>query len=284
MRRTPTSSRWQPSPTSATLCIRYSQSGDANDLLTVVRAADPDKRLTLVNKKDAKGNTALHYAVYNGHAQAAQVLLSYLADPNFFKPPGNNTLLHWCCSMQHKDIARLLVNAGADVAQANKRDQLCYEIAPPGHQKDMKAFVLSTHDRYRNCMMRVLGVVPSLPQRAIYRIAFDKVDTDSNGWLDHEEMRMLLRNLMQSEPSQDDFKAFIEWFDKDGDGKITFTEYMCGVLKGFHSRNTTSNPLHQKMATLMRDHSNVDADTVLKVTQSFRITTSQRQQTGIGNV
>ena len=31
----------------------------------MIRAERPEKRLVLVNRKDAKGNPALHYAVYN---------------------------------------------------------------------------------------------------------------------------------------------------------------------------------------------------------------------------
>jgi len=257
------------------LCIRYSQTGDSNDLLTVIRAEPPETRLLLVNQKDKKGNPALHYAVYNGNIQACQVLLSYLADPNFFKPPSNNTLLHWCCSMQHDNIAKLLINAGADVAQPNKRNQLCYDLAPPGHNKKSEAFILNTFDRYRNCMMRVLGVVPSLQQRAVYRIAFDKVDLDSNGWLSPEEMRALLTNLMGGEPSPEELDQFVKWFDKDGDGQITFTEYMCGVLKGFHSRNNRNDPLQKKMATLMMQHGAASQQTIDIATRTYMTTKSQ---------
>lgn len=258
------------------LIIKYAEAGDHTRLLLIIRSCRPEQRLLLVNKHDDKNNSPLHYAVYNNRTRCVQVLLSYLADPNWTKEPKQNSLLHWCCAMSHNDIAKLLIHSGADITQKNKQQKVCYELAPPGEVPTSRGFIQKAHKRYKDCMMRVLGMVPSLTQRAMYRIAFDKIDTDSNGVLDPGELRELMTNLLRETPSDEEFEMFLEWFDKDGDGQITFTEYMCGILKGFHGKRGVKDPLQLRMQRIIakyaREDYNQEAADI--VTQQYRLKSS----------
>ena len=60
--------------------------------------------------------------------------------------------------------------------------------------------------------------------------AFDKVDVDKNGYLEKEELRELVQDIVHkikkdTNVPEDKVKSAMELIDTDGDGKITKEEF-----------------------------------------------------------
>lgn len=67
---------------------------------------------------------------------------------------------------------------------------------------------------------------------AEFRADFDKNDTDHDGFLVGSEIRPMLKDQLEREPTDEEVNAMMTEFDIDKDGKITWDEYMttiCGV-------------------------------------------------------
>ena len=62
----------------------------------------------------------LHRACWRGHADVAETLLRYGADPNQTLPNNGNTPLHWAVVNGHARLAKLLLEHGADPTQVNR--------------------------------------------------------------------------------------------------------------------------------------------------------------------
>lgn len=67
-----------------------------------------------IDAYDKEENTALHWTVYNGKAEAVQKLLSLGASANIKNNKGS-TSLHWAVYNGYPTIVEVLVNFGADV-------------------------------------------------------------------------------------------------------------------------------------------------------------------------
>lgn len=71
----------------------------------------------LIDANDSRGNTALHMASANGHAETVQFILSNChGDMDYVNQTNDagNTALHWSCLNGHFDVSRLLLDNGAD--------------------------------------------------------------------------------------------------------------------------------------------------------------------------
>ncbi len=89
----------------------------------------PDK--TLINEKDAAGNTPLHHAAGFGNLQTVKLLLEMGADPNA-KNRRKSTPLHWAIRDEAK--VRLLLDKGAEInASQNDGRTPLYLAASLGH-------------------------------------------------------------------------------------------------------------------------------------------------------
>ncbi|KAL7751917.1 ankyrin repeat-containing protein [Sorochytrium milnesiophthora] len=83
------------------------------------------------------GNTALHMAAANGHADVVQYLLEHLATPDVnARNSGGNTALHWCAVNGHLQVAEMLIKAGASVTAKNDAGKTpIYDAQLNGHEK-----------------------------------------------------------------------------------------------------------------------------------------------------
>jgi len=66
-----------------------------------------------------QGWSALHYAVFAGHAELAKLLLARGANVNALAPNGSSVLM-MAAREGHEDLAKLLLNAGADPTVRNE--------------------------------------------------------------------------------------------------------------------------------------------------------------------
>ena len=65
------------------------------------------------------GWTALHWCAYLNHPEISRMLIDAGADVNI-QHNGGWTALHWCADLNHPEIARMLIDAGADVNIQNE--------------------------------------------------------------------------------------------------------------------------------------------------------------------
>ncbi len=73
-----------------------------------------------VNKADAKGYTALHYASESGDLKSVESLLKEeTIDLNAITHEDGNTALHFAVKIKNHEIVKLLLNAGAEVNKIN---------------------------------------------------------------------------------------------------------------------------------------------------------------------
>ena len=80
------------------------------------------------------GRTALHMCASYNHPEIARMLIDAGADVNIQDENGL-TPLHWCVINNHPEIARMLIDAGADKTIPNNNGTLPYELA---HSQELK--------------------------------------------------------------------------------------------------------------------------------------------------
>jgi len=88
----------------------------ANDLAKVKILLNKDP--SLINIKDASGNTPLHHAAIIGSTAMAEAFLSKKADVNAVNAQGNAPL-HEATRSGKEDVAALLIKKGADIRKKN---------------------------------------------------------------------------------------------------------------------------------------------------------------------
>ena len=71
----------------------------------------------------------------------------------------------------------------------------------------------------RTCPTQVLADVDTM------REAFKKLDRDGSGTVERDEMRVMLR-MYNIGCSDDDFEDLIQKYDKNGDGKFSYGEFV----------------------------------------------------------
>lgn len=62
-----------------------------------------------------------------------------------------------------------------------------------------------------------------------YKEAFERIDADNSGFIETAEIEALLRDIYNDEPPAFEVKAFMDFFDANGDGKISWGEFEKGL-------------------------------------------------------
>jgi hypothetical protein len=104
-----------------------------NSLTTSVKRLLSIRNINVNVKDDWRGYTPLHYAACHGHIEIARLLLQNGAEVNA-KCNGGSTPLHSAAAHGHVEILHLLVENGADLeAQANNGSRALHYTAFHGH-------------------------------------------------------------------------------------------------------------------------------------------------------
>jgi serine/threonine-protein phosphatase 6 regulatory ankyrin repeat subunit B len=113
--------------------------GDAPMLKALLEGgADP-------NRLDGGGNSPLLGAVMQGAQPAVELLLAYKADPNVGRPQNQWTPLQEAAERGSKDIAEVLLKAGADVNAKSKNGWTPLLIAVSREQREVAELLLANH-------------------------------------------------------------------------------------------------------------------------------------------
>ena len=70
--------------------------------------------------------------------------------------------------------------------------------------------------------------------------AFEMIDTDGNGFLDKEEIRKMLQG-MDSDVDDAAVEEFLRNADQDGDGRVSFDEFIKDVCCGYAHTHAITN-------------------------------------------
>ena len=64
-----------------------------------------------------------------------------------------------------------------------------------------------------------------------YQAAFRRIDKDNNGYIDINEVEALLTETYGFEPLEEEVAAFMDNFDLNRDGRVTWEEFSSGMEK-----------------------------------------------------
>uniref|UniRef100_A0A7S1BW97 EF-hand domain-containing protein n=1 Tax=Corethron hystrix TaxID=216773 RepID=A0A7S1BW97_9STRA len=62
-----------------------------------------------------------------------------------------------------------------------------------------------------------------------YKEAFDRIDEDRSGFIESNEVDLLLQEVYGERPPDFEIQAFLKFFDRNSDGKISWTEFQQGL-------------------------------------------------------
>eukprot|EP00123_Amoebidium_parasiticum_P020567 comp5257_c0_seq1/m.1292 comp5257_c0_seq1/g.1292 ORF comp5257_c0_seq1/g.1292 comp5257_c0_seq1/m.1292 type:complete len:173 (-) comp5257_c0_seq1:49-567(-) len=121
------------------LCARYGEEEEVKAYL--------DRGIPM-DCRDGNGNTALHMAAANGHAEVVQLLLTKCTrdDVNATNEP-KNTPLHWAALNGHRQICELLVKAGADINVQNGAGHSPLYEALSNNREDVSDYLMGLEEQ-----------------------------------------------------------------------------------------------------------------------------------------
>ncbi|CAB9503007.1 expressed unknown protein [Seminavis robusta] len=112
-----------------------------------------------------------------------------------------------------------------------KIGSLCFQLQMTGYLFRNVEYVLALKE-----MMALQGAATLQD----YKDAFDKLDTDDSGFIEPAEVQTLLDDVYQGTAPKFEVDAFVKFFDRNQDGKISWTEFESGL--GAAMTTTKSRP------------------------------------------
>jgi hypothetical protein len=105
-------------------------------------------------------------------------------------------------------------------ASSEKLANLCFQLMMTGYMFRNAEYVLALKS-----LMNIRGEGATLEE---YRAAFRRLDTDGNGYLDRDEIEVMLTEVYEGKPPEFETTTFLEFFDSNNDGRISWEEFEKG--------------------------------------------------------
>ena len=105
-------------------------------------------------------------------------------------------------------------------ASNEKLANLCFQLMMTGYMFRNAEYVLALKS-----LMNIRGEGATLEE---YRAAFQRLDTNGSGFLERGEIEALLADVYQGKPPAFEINAFVEFFDSNNDGRVSWEEFERG--------------------------------------------------------
>jgi len=105
-------------------------------------------------------------------------------------------------------------------ASSEKLGNLCFQLQMTGYMFRNAEYVLALKS-----LMNIRGEGATLDE---YKAAFQRIDTDGSGYLEIEEIEALLTEVYNETPPSFEVTTFLEFFDSNNDGRISWEEFERG--------------------------------------------------------
>mmetsp|Transcript_14962 Transcript_14962/g.27807 ORF Transcript_14962/g.27807 Transcript_14962/m.27807 type:complete len:767 (-) Transcript_14962:355-2655(-) len=170
-------------------------------------------------------------------------------------------------SISHEELTTVLLTIIPDLAY----DEILavIDMFDPNHDGDI-AYVEFAHTFY-NCeindnklkakkaMMRVRKMA-STKKGFHLREAFQRFDKDGDGSVSHDELKVVINDILQGDISEDEMAAVIELFDPNGDGDVQYSEFRDLFFSISVDQEKERNPC--KMANQDMDDARLEAEVI----------------------
>jgi len=143
------------------------------------------------------------------------------------------------------------------IVQANgeKLGNLCFQLMMTGYMFRNAEYVLALKS-----LMNIKGEGASLEE---YRAAFNKLDKDGSGYLEVDEVEALLADVYDGKPPAFEVKTFLEFFDSNNDGRISWEEFEKGFgMVAQAAKAGVGRPKEKKSGLYLPGTGGVDDDDV----------------------
>jgi len=205
---------------------------DHDALRNAIRQIPAAKRLEVISLGKYEEKTLMYHAVEKRCKEALQLLADFVCDPNIKSTAKGHTCLHLASELADEEMCKIIINAFGNVAMKDEDGKVASDLNPTdpiGWGRKLDAMRNSFDQWMLKRMTRFINV----EEAQNYRRTFDHFDTSGDGMIQMGEMRELLFSIMDEQPTESDLKKFYSWFDKDSDGMIAWTEFLCAIVNGF---------------------------------------------------
>jgi len=113
---------------------------------------------------------------------------------------------------------------------SEKLGQLCFQLMMTGYMFRNAEYVLA---------LKNLMNIKADATLQEYKAAFKKLDTDNSGYLEWDEVEAMLAEVYEGKTPSFEVATFMEFFDKNNDGRISWEEFEKGF--GGMKKNIPSN-------------------------------------------
>lgn len=119
-------------------------------------------------------------------------------------------------------------------ASGEKLGSLCFQLMMTGYMFRNAEYVVALKS-----LMNISGEGATLEE---YHSAFQRFDVDGSGFLERDEIEALLADVYESQPPAFEISTFLEFFDSNKDGRVSWEEFEkgFGVVTRMDERSDSS--------------------------------------------
>ena len=105
-------------------------------------------------------------------------------------------------------------------ASGERIGSLCFQLQMTGYMFRNAEYILALKD-----LLKLRGSDTTMED---YRAAFDRLDVDNSGYIESSEIKNMLDNVYDGNAPEYEIQAFLQFFDENNDGRISWDEFERG--------------------------------------------------------